>query len=166
MNRELTLGAAGFDGGEVNLLLNMDASDEVTSMTLGYKDPSATENWPVNPRHHPEIQVRYSNEDLLKIFKTLGNFEHPLSSPETFKLSGIDGERLLIFDDITTSRPDVVLEIVRDDIEQRRRRASSGRHYESQPEQGRFNRVATPTRRHPSTYDRLLEQAHSSYRHY
>ena len=71
-----------------NLLLEMNLNDELTSLALGFKDeripmPSRV----VNPNHHPDITIRYSSEDCLRIYKTLGRFESPLLTPQLYSLN-------------------------------------------------------------------------------
>ena len=58
-----------------NILLQMDPDDEFASCALGYKAKSDG----VRQNVHPEIKVRYSNDQFLRIFKNLGKFEHPMS---------------------------------------------------------------------------------------
>ena len=66
---------------------------------------------------HPEISIRYTNEKLLQIYKTLGRFEHPLDCASSFGLDEEDPQTQFLFETMTYSKPDVVLELVRDDIE-------------------------------------------------
>ncbi len=85
-------------------------------MALGFKDNLK----PIqrkNPNHHPEISTRYSNEELLQIFKSQGHFEHPIMNPTAYKLRPGNPEILLLFEEMTTVRPNVVLELIRDEIQ-------------------------------------------------
>jgi hypothetical protein len=61
------------------LLLKMDKMDEVASAALGFNGHTQSKKHESdNSFKNPAISIRYSNEDLLKIFKNLGRFEHPL----------------------------------------------------------------------------------------
>lgn len=98
----------------------MDHNDEFACLALGFK---VDHQRVINPNHHLEISVRYSNDQLLRIFKTLGRFDHPLTCLESFGLKEDNPETRSILETLTQHKPDVVLEIVRDDIDQRKQKA-------------------------------------------
>ncbi len=58
-----------------NLLLQMDPDDEFASYALGFRSKVNADN----ANMHPEISMRYSNDQFLLIYKNLGRFEHPLN---------------------------------------------------------------------------------------
>lgn len=41
---------------------------------------------PLKKGQNPEIKIRYSNKQLIAIFKGLGRFQSPLDYPEAYKL--------------------------------------------------------------------------------
>jgi hypothetical protein len=47
--------------------------DELSSVALGFKEFSLNFDQKKSS-FNPEISIRYTNQDLLKIFKTMGNF--------------------------------------------------------------------------------------------
>jgi hypothetical protein len=60
--------------------------------------------------------VRYTNEDILKIFKGLGRFEHPLINLTTFHLDERNEETRFLMETMTHPKPNVILELLRDDM--------------------------------------------------
>jgi hypothetical protein len=95
----------------------MGSSDELTSIALGFKrDGHGAKNYPT-AFQHPDIAIRYSKEELLSIYKSLGKFEHPNISPEIFS---IKPEAMQLFSQLSNPKPDVIPEILREDLEQKR----------------------------------------------
>lgn len=104
-----------------NPLLEMNINDEFTSLALGFSNDRRPQ---VSSQHlSSAIGVRYTKDQVLRIYKTLGQFESPLSHPHAFKLQADDPEIREIFESLTTPKPDVVIELVREDIEMRKQRA-------------------------------------------
>lgn len=94
----------------------MDLNDEYASLALGYKDQVSSLTHKVTSNLHPDIKVRYSGAQILDIYKSLGRFEHPLNCLERFKLQELNPENLRILRTLTSTKADVVLEIVKADI--------------------------------------------------
>lgn len=107
---------------DVNPLLKVD--DTLVARTEKVDEGSMVRQ---GSSYNPEIKIRYTRDELLKIFKSLGRFEHPLSQAEKFSLFNLESDRLETFDDLMTVRPDVVLEMLKEDIENRRRRSMGSR---------------------------------------
>lgn len=95
-----------------DLLLALDNSTEVMRAAL--------EKSTLNPlddtqqmsfaNHHSEIVHRYSNSELVGIFKKLGRFVHPKDAMEHLKIKENDKEIFNILLSITNDKPNVVLE--------------------------------------------------------
>ena len=102
------------------MLLKMDTNDEFTSIALGYRQGERAED---GEKYNPDIKIRYSNDQLLRIYKNLGKFEHPLSNVRSYGVDEHDSERLYLLDMITLNKPDLMPELLKDDIDLRRQRA-------------------------------------------
>ena len=61
-------------------------------------------------QQHPQIKQRYSTKHLLQIFKSLGRFQNPLETPETYQLSEDDCSFLK---PLVNVKPNVVLQHLR-----------------------------------------------------
>lgn len=64
---------------------------------------------------HPDIKIRYTNYELLKMFKNCGRFDHPLNNMDLFKLNPDNQEIKDILIELTTPRPNVVLYLLQND---------------------------------------------------
>ena len=96
-----------------NLLLQMDPDDEFASYALGYRSKLSEDT----SKYHPEIQVRYSNDQMLRIYKNLGKFDHPLSQLSNFGISSRDYERIDVMSLLTTEKADIMTEFLKEDID-------------------------------------------------
>jgi hypothetical protein len=75
----------------------MDVNDEIASLALGFKDVSLLGRRSASFQDslkNNDINIRYSNSELLAIFKNCGKFEHPLQCPESFKLDLEESEKI------------------------------------------------------------------------
>lgn len=61
---------------------------------------------------HPEIKIRYTSVELLRIFKKLGRFEHPLNCMDLFGLDPNNDSLREILTELTNPRPNVILELL------------------------------------------------------
>lgn len=91
-------------------LLTIDETDEHASTLLGFKKKVEAH---ASIFHHPEIKLRYTNQEMLKIFKTLGRFESPLNTLFTFRIDERNSDTL---SEIMGSKPNVVLELLKDEL--------------------------------------------------
>lgn len=106
---------------EEDFLLKLDSLDEKASTALGYNRKSFSKN-NKNDKHqekHPEIFYRYSNDDLLRIFKNLGRFEHPLNCKDSFKIDSGSDEITSILQEITNPKANVVIELLKDEMHEK-----------------------------------------------
>lgn len=107
-----------------NLLLQMDPDDEFASFALGYRSKPSEDS----SKFHPEIQVRYSNDQMLRIYKNLGKFEHPLSQLSVYGISSRDFHRIETMSLLTAEKADIMTEFLKEDIDLRRTKAQLSRH--------------------------------------
>jgi len=94
---------------EDDLLLRRCASDEDAAKVLGLN--RANSKAEARPDRHPEIAIRYSNAELLAVFKKLGRFEHPLTCAQNFKI-GDEGA----VKELTKAKPNVVIELLKEEF--------------------------------------------------
>lgn len=97
-----------------DLLLTLDENGEAASEVLGFKKHKSQNEEEENKtpkvqsssaNKNPEIHIRYSQKEMLRIFKTLGRFEHPLQTMSSFKLKEDDIDTQLILEDLTNPKP-------------------------------------------------------------
>jgi len=67
------------------------------------------------PSQEAPATIHYSENDLIKIFKKCGKFVHPLEQPDHFSIKEEDSEVVRIIEDMTHSRPNVLLQAMRSD---------------------------------------------------
>jgi len=60
----------------------MNKNDEFTSIVLGFNEGPILQARPNG--QHPDINIRYSNDQLLKIYKNLGGFVNPMTQIRDF----------------------------------------------------------------------------------
>ncbi len=96
-----------------NLLLQMDPDDEFASFALGYRSKPSEDS----SKFHPEIQVRYSNDQMLRIYKNLGKFEHPLSQLSVYGISSRDFHKIETMSLLTAEKADIMTEFLKEDID-------------------------------------------------
>jgi len=60
-----------------NLLVQVDQT-----LPMMETNSQARTDW--QSQQHPQIKQRYSTKHLLQIFKSLGRFQNPLETPETY----------------------------------------------------------------------------------
>lgn len=95
---------------DYNLLLKRCASDDDAAKVLGLNRHT---NGRSHIEKHPEISIRYSNSELLAIYKKLGRFEHPLGCLESFH---IDQKNAHILKELTKAKPNVVIDLLKDEV--------------------------------------------------
>eukprot|EP00347_Sterkiella_histriomuscorum_P016937 403351281 len=69
---------------------------------------------------HPDIQIRYTSEQMREIFKTLGRFEHPLNIMETYGLNPNDASLRETLIELTKPRANVNLDLIDSDSKSKR----------------------------------------------
>ena len=101
----------------------MDPDDEFASYALGYRTKPSQDA----SKFNPDISIRYNNDQLLRIYKNLGKFEHPLTQMQNYGLDPRDDGRSELLAQITTIKPDIMTEFLKEDIDQRRTKAQASR---------------------------------------
>lgn len=65
---------------------------------------------------------------MLRIYKNLGKFDHPLSQLSNFGISSRDFPRIEVMSLLMTEKADIMTEFLKEDIDQRRTKAQLSRH--------------------------------------